>query len=55
MTWRIKTEGSCIWGAGFVESVPYYDAATRETSRPSEVTSEATSRSMGKWSSSVRR
>jgi hypothetical protein len=27
MTWRIKTEGNCIWGAGFVESIPYYDAA----------------------------
>ena len=26
MTWRIKTQGTCIWGVGIVESVPYEEA-----------------------------
>lgn len=26
MTWRIKTEGSCVWGAGVLLSVPYEEA-----------------------------
>ncbi|HJT63464.1 MAG TPA: hypothetical protein VJ839_01690 [Candidatus Limnocylindria bacterium] len=26
MTWRIKTQGSCVWGVGIVESIPYEEA-----------------------------
>lgn len=36
MTWRIKTQGDCVWGVGIVEDIPFdeaFDAANIQTLR----------------------